>query len=78
MSWMSSERLMYVQFVGNKAKDRISKQMFQENKVGKFSEKRTFLGVFCLLETPVLRFALLPYYRGIYVLCPRKWGVRCL
>ena len=30
-------------FVGNKAKGRISKQVFQENKHAKFSEKQIFL-----------------------------------
>ena len=42
--------------VGNKAKWRISKRVFQENKAQKF-------GVLCFFETPVLRFAILPYYR---------------
>ena len=68
-------------FVGNKAKGRISKRVFQENKTyAKFSEKQTFLtacfrkagGKKCsffgefgmlFLETSLLRFALLPYYR---------------
>ena len=51
---------------------------FKKTKHGKFSEKQTFLiyvcvrkkcyffrkfGVPCFLETPVLRFALLPYYQ---------------
>ena len=39
---------------------------FKKTKHAKFSEKRTFFGKFgvlCFLETPVLRFALLPYYR---------------
>ena len=40
------------QLVGNKAKGRISKLVFQGNKA-----RQSFL------ETPVLRFALLPYYR---------------
>ena len=31
------------QIVGNKAKRRISKRVFQEKKHAKFSEKRTFL-----------------------------------
>ena len=32
-----------LEFVGNKAKGRISKRVFQEKKHAKFSEKRTFL-----------------------------------
>ena len=52
----------------NKEKDQISKRVFQENKARKLSEKRTFsffrkFGELCFLETPVLRFALLFYYR---------------
>ena len=46
---------------------------YMKTKHAKFSEKRTFVtpwwfgkfGVFCFLETPVLRFTLLPYYRRI-------------
>ena len=59
--------------VGNKAKGRISKRVFQENKAhqclffGKF-------GVLCFLETPVLRFALLPYYRRHRILNVRIIG----
>ena len=74
-----------VQFVGNKAKERISKRVFQENKARQIFRKinisypliraRTCVsggkkclffgkfGVLCFLETPILRFALLPYYR---------------
>ena len=37
------------ELVGNKVKGRISKRVFQ--------------GVLCFFETPVLRFALLPYYQ---------------
>ena len=48
--WDSNE------IVGNKAKGRISKRVFQEN-----------FGVLCSLETPVLIFALLPYYRRVVV-----------
>ena len=40
--------------VGNKTKGRISKRVFQESKARH---------VLCFLGTPVLRFALLPYYR---------------
>ena len=64
-----------------KAKGRILKRVFQENKARQVFrktniypqirtrtgvEKCLFLGKFgelCFLETPVLRFALLPYYR---------------
>ena len=71
-------------FVGNKAKGRISKQVFHENKARQiFPKNEHFLPpdmhirvrirgsemfvfrkiwVLCFLETPVLRFALLPYY----------------
>ena len=48
---------MFNKFVGNKAKEGISKRMFQENNA------RQRFGVLCFLETPVLRFALLPYYQ---------------
>ena len=48
---------MFNKFVGNKAKERISKRMFQENKA------RQRFGVLCFLEIPVLRFALLSYYQ---------------
>ena len=63
------------QFVGNKAREQISKRVLQENRV----RQRTFhtcvcvsggkkcsffqqFGVLCFLVTRVLRFALLPYY----------------
>ena len=50
---------------------------YKKTKYDKFSEKRTYVrvsggkkcsffgkfGLFCFLETPVLRFALLSYYR---------------
>ena len=68
-------------FVGNKAKGRISKRVFQESKARQnFRKKTLFLlnivkqtlffgnfGELCFLETPVLRFALLPYSRRIIV-----------
>ena len=69
------------QYVGYKAKGRISKRVFQESKDGflMFSgrsngvrvrgKKCLFFGnfgVLCFLETPVLRFTLLPYYRRIF------------
>ena len=63
--------------VGNKAKGRISKRVFQESKACQnFREtnisyvcvsggKKCFFlenfGMLCFLETPVLRFALLPH-----------------
>ena len=75
-------------FFGSKAKGRMSKLMFQENKARKIFRKtdisyplirtrtlrmpyplmytRKFFkkfGVLCFLETPILSFALLPYYR---------------
>ena len=66
-------------FVDNKAKGRISKQVFQENKARQtFWKKEHFLppdthtyvcsffgksGMLYFLETPILRFAFLPYYR---------------
>ena len=67
-------------FVGNKAKGRISKRVLQENKARQIFRKTNIFyplirtggkkcsffgkfGVFCFLETPVLRFALLPYYQ---------------
>ena len=37
---------------------------FKKTKHTKFSEKRIF-GVLCFLETPVLRFSLLRYYRQV-------------
>ena len=58
--------------VSNKAKGRISKRVFQENKArhtyisvsgGKKCLFFGKFGVLCFLETPVLRFALLPYYQ---------------
>ena len=68
-------------FVGNKAKGKISKQMFQENKARQLFRKTNIsspcvsagkkcsyfgkLGVLFFLETHVLRFALLSYYRQL-------------
>ena len=56
------------ELVGNKAKVRIPKRVFQENKPREIVRKTniSFFGKFgalCFLETHVLRFALLPYYR---------------
>ena len=68
----------YFDFVGNKVKGQISKWVFQENKACQIfrktnisyslmrSKKCSFFRKFdmlCFLETSVLRFALLPYYR---------------
>ena len=64
---------------GNEAERQISNRVFQETKRAKFSKKRTFLtvsggkkfsffgkfDVLCFLETPALRFTLLPYYQRI-------------
>ena len=67
-------------FVDNKAKGRILKRVFQENKASQIFRKtnishvRVYIrglecsfcgkfGVLCLLETPALRLALLPYYQ---------------
>ena len=63
---------MLHKIVSNKAKGRISKRVFQENKArhtyisvsgGKKCLFFGKFGVLCFLETPVLRFPLLPYYR---------------
>ena len=54
--------------VVNKAKGRISKRLFQENKARQIFRKTNIsyslrkFGVLYFFETPVLRFALLPYY----------------
>ena len=62
-----------------KAEGRISKRVFQENKARQIFHKTNIwnerkkcsffgkFGMLCFLETPVLRFALLPYYRPILV-----------
>ena len=52
-------------FVGNKAKGRISKRVCVSG--GKKCSFFGKFGVLCFLETPVLRFALLPYYRRFLV-----------
>ena len=77
---------IYLLLVGNKAKGRISKWVFQESKAHQIFQKTNIsyplvctrtesemvvwnvrffgkFGVLYFLETPVLRFALLPYYR---------------
>ena len=65
------------EFVGNKVNGRISKRVFQENKTPNFPKNEYFLSggkkclffgkfdVLCFLEKPILRFALLPYYRRV-------------
>ena len=69
MSWRTRLLQLFVwksEFVGNKAKMRILKRVLQENKARQTFRKRTFLtpfGLLCSLVTPILRFALLPYYR---------------
>ena len=82
-NWRRSPMREY--FVGNKAKGRILKRVFQENKARQIFwktnisyptyvcvsgvKKCTFsrkLGVLCFLETTVLRFFLLPYYRRYF------------
>ena len=79
--------LMKIECIGNKAKMRVSKRVFQENKACQncpknehflLSDTHTYVcvsggvrnvgfwgnfGVLCSLETPVFRFALLPYHR---------------
>ena len=85
-SWQSnlSNSIYQLHFVGNKAKGRISKRVFQESKARQIfrktnifyppdthtyvsgGKKCSFFGKFavlCFLETPILRFAVLPYYR---------------
>ena len=37
--------IIYTEFVGNKAKERIAKRVFQENKARQISEKQTFIFV---------------------------------
>ena len=74
---IKSRLMMTSENVGNKQKGRISKQVFQENKVSQIfwnrnisylvisgGNKCSFFGKFdmlCFLETLVSRFALLPY-----------------
>ena len=73
-------QIYILQFVGNKAKGRISKWMFQESKARQNFRKSNIslsggkkclffrnFGVFCFLETSILRFALLPHYRRIAI-----------
>ena len=63
-----------IDIVGSKAKGQISKRVFEESKVRQNFRKTNIsggkkclffgnFGVLCSLETPVLRFALLPYHR---------------
>ena len=68
------------QFVSNKVKGQISKRVFHENKARRIFRKTNIsnalccayqeaknvkFDVLCFLETPVLRLALLPYYRRV-------------
>ena len=53
-------------FVGNKAKGRIAKRVFQKNKARQIFRKRTFLTPWHAHVSPVLRLALLPYYRRFF------------
>ena len=65
--------LIYL-FVRNKAKGRISKRVFQENKARQIFRKNEYFlspGVLCFLEKPILKFALLAYYRRIEIYSPR-------
>ena len=76
----------------NNAKGQISKRVFQENKARQISARTCAyqgvknvrfcgkFGVLCFLETSVLRFALLPYYRrsakgAITDNCPLFWRI---
>ena len=64
-------------YVGNKAKGRISKRVFRENKARQiFRKKKHFLRkirssenlkCFVFFQTPILRFALLRYYRQLHI-----------
>ena len=90
--------LFVIQVIGNEAKRRISKRVFQESKARQNFRKTNIsyplirtrtcayqgirnvcfseiFSVLCFLETPVLRFALLPYYRrSIYTSQLSNWG----
>ena len=71
-----------IHFVGDKAKGRISKRVFQENNARQIFRKTNIsyplistlqkcsffgkFGVLYFLEPPVLRFALLPFYRQFH------------
>ena len=69
-------KVLLKSFVGNKAKSESQNWCFKKTKHAK-ENKHTYVcvsrgkkysffrkfGVICFLETPVLRFALLPYYR---------------
>ena len=79
MDYLIFCRLVFM--VGNKAKGRISKRVFQESKSRQNFRKtnisyhlirtrtclffRNFV-VICFLETPALRFALWPYYGRVF------------
>ena len=68
-----------LELIGNKAKGQISKRVFQEIKARQIFQKRNIWKLvrvyfsenlmFWFLETPVLRFPLLPYYRRTIKTC---------
>ena len=64
---LSVNTKLRLQFAGNKAKGRISKRVFQESKACQNFRKTNIS--YPLIRTPVetlvLRFALLPYYRRV-------------
>ena len=82
--------LKSVNFVGNKAKGRISKRVFQENKARHIfrktkisypcirGKKCSLFGKFSMLyflEIPILRFAVLPYYwRSVHYPYSSVWA----
>ena len=96
MFWYYSHNILIRLFVGNRAKGRTSKRVFQENKTRQIFRKTNIsyplircvsegkkcslfgkFGVLSFLETPVLRFALLPYYCRIERLLSMKdrWNI---
>ena len=69
MSFRYVLKIGIVIIVDNKVKERISKRVFQESKARQNFRKANIshplfgnFVVLCFLKTPVLRFALLPYY----------------
>ena len=91
--WKKCKKQRYIEarIVSNKAKKRISKRVFQENKARQIFRKtnvsylliRTRMCAYqgvrkvrflenltrFVFKTPVLRFALLPYYRWYAIIC---------
>ena len=71
---------LFFEFVGNRAKGRISKRVFQENKAHQIFLKTNIsypllplplfgkFGVVYFLEATVLRLALLPYYGRVVII----------